>query len=155
VDAAPALPVLMAAYVLTCFGYLFGSMIVVLDLQVRLVAYSALALVFNVVLNLVLIPPFGFLAAAWVTLATQVLVFAVAGTIVLRRTRIRLTGRRVLGAVAAAGVMAAAVEAVDVVGAPFSALVAVAAVTYVVALVGLRVVDRDELRVLVRRAAPA
>jgi O-antigen/teichoic acid export membrane protein len=154
-DAAPALPVLMGAYVLTSFGYLFGSMIVVLDLQVRLVAYSAVALVFNVVLNLVLIPPFGFLAAAWMTLATQLMVLAVGGTIVMRKIRIRLSWHRVVGAAAAAGLMAAAVRVMEAVGAPFSAVVAVAGVTYVVVLVGLRVVDPDELRVLVRRAAPA
>ena len=153
-DAAPALPVLMAAYVLTCFGYLVGSMIVVLDLQVRLVAFSALALVFNVGMNLILIPPFGFLAAAWTTLATQALILALCAVPVLRRTGLRLELRRVAGAGAAALGMGLLVRTVQAAGAPFSVLVATAVATYAALLLGLRVVRGDHLRLLIRREAP-
>jgi O-antigen/teichoic acid export membrane protein len=153
--AAPALPVLMGAFVLTCFGYLFGSMIVVLDLQLRLVAYSALALVFNLALNVLLVPSYGFLAAAWTTLATQVLVLVMGTAIVMRRIDVRLDVRRVAGAITAAMAMASTVRGLDAVGAPFYALLAAAGIAYVAALVALRVVQRDDLRVLTRRAASA
>jgi O-antigen/teichoic acid export membrane protein len=154
-DAAPALPVLVASYVLTCFGYLDGIMIVVLGLQGRLVAYAAAALVFNVGLNLVLIPPFGFLAAAWTTLATQLLVLGLCWTTVLRRIAVRLEVRRVLGAGAAALVMATIVEMAQAAGAPFSLLLAGAGATYLALLLAFRVVRSDHLRVLMEREEPA
>jgi O-antigen/teichoic acid export membrane protein len=154
VAAAPALPVLMAAYVLTCFGYVFGCMIVILELQARLVAYSAVALVFNVGLNVLLVPSFGFIAAAWITLATQILVLGVGATVVLRRMPLGLEVRRVAGATASALVMAVTVHALDVLGAPFAALLAVAGAVYVALLLLLRVVQADDLRVLLR-SAPA
>ena len=72
--AAPALPILMAAFVVICFGYLSGNLVIVLGLQRRFLVYAVVALVFNVALNVILIPPYGFLAAAWVTLATEVVV---------------------------------------------------------------------------------
>ena len=64
----------MAAFAVICFGYLGGNLVVLLELQRLFVRNAAIALVFNVVLNLLLIPPYGFLAAAWVTLATEILV---------------------------------------------------------------------------------
>jgi O-antigen/teichoic acid export membrane protein len=152
-DAAPALPILMGAYVLTCFGYLVGSMIVVLDLQVRLVAFSALSLLFNVGMNLILIPPFGFLAAAWTTLATQALIVALCAMPVLRRTGMRLNLRRVAGAGTAAVGMALLAKTAEAAGAPFSLVVTTAGATYVALLVVLRVVQGDHLRLFIRREA--
>jgi O-antigen/teichoic acid export membrane protein len=150
VGAAPALPVLMAAYVLTCFGYLLGCMIVVLELQARLVAYSAVALVFNVGLNVILIPPYGFVAAAWTTLSIQILVLGAAATIVHRKMQLRLEVQRVAGATASALIMATTVDALDAVGTPSAALLAVAGFVYVAILFALRVVQADHLRVLLR-----
>ena len=50
--AAPALPVLGAAFVFICFGYLNGTLLTVLGLQRRLLDISLLALVVNVAGNL-------------------------------------------------------------------------------------------------------
>ena len=83
--AADALPILMGAFVVICFGYLAGNLVVVLELQRIFLRNALIALVFNVVLNLILIPPYGFVAAAWVTLATEVLVTALTLSAVLRR----------------------------------------------------------------------
>ena len=83
-DAAPALPVLMGAFVVICLGYLSGNLVIVLGLQRRFLGYALLALVFNIALNLVLIPPYGFMAAAWVTLATEVLVVGATTRMVMR-----------------------------------------------------------------------
>ncbi|HEX2016241.1 MAG TPA: oligosaccharide flippase family protein, partial [Solirubrobacteraceae bacterium] len=44
-DAAPAMPVLMGAFVLICVGYLLGNVIIIVGLQGRLVRFAALALV--------------------------------------------------------------------------------------------------------------
>ena len=69
--ASPALPVLIGAFVLVSLGYLQDLLIIVAGLQKRFVAAAALALVFNVGLNLVLIPRWGFMAAAGATAATE------------------------------------------------------------------------------------
>ena len=73
-DAAPALPILMGAFIAISFGYLGGQGVIVLGLQRLAVTAAATGLVVNVVLNLIFVPPYGFLAAAWITLITEVLV---------------------------------------------------------------------------------
>src|SRR6202012_2945478 len=70
-DAAPALPILMGAFVVICFGYLSGNMVVVLKQQRRYMVNAAVGLVVNIGLNLILLPRYGFLAAAWVTLGPR------------------------------------------------------------------------------------
>ena len=102
-DAAPALTVLTGAFVLICGGYAFGMFILVLDLQRRFVLFGAIALCVNVALNLVLVPKYGFLAAAWITLATEALVLSLIGPAVLRRLQMRLRlGRMARTALASA-----------------------------------------------------
>ena len=46
-DAAPALPILMGAFVLISFGYLAGNMIIILRLQRVFIRYALLALAVN------------------------------------------------------------------------------------------------------------
>ena len=86
--AAPAFPVLMAAFVVICFGYLTGHLVIAYELQRRFVLIAAAGLIFNVTLNLALVPRYGFLAAAWLTLATEVLVTALTAAIVIRRSHL-------------------------------------------------------------------
>ena len=81
-DAAPALPLLMATFVVVSLGYLTGYLIVAYDLQRRFLAIAVGALVFNVATNLALVPTYGFMAAAWLTLATEVLVMSLSMWIV-------------------------------------------------------------------------
>ena len=65
---------LAAAFVFISFGYLNGNLLVVLGLQRRLLRISLIALVVNVCGNLILVPLMGFMGAAWMTLATEVVV---------------------------------------------------------------------------------
>jgi hypothetical protein len=81
-------------------------------------------------------------------------VLGVGATVVLRRMPLGLEVRRVAGATASALVMAVTVHALDVLGAPFAALLAVAGAVYVALLLMLRVVQADDVRVLLR-SAPA
>jgi O-antigen/teichoic acid export membrane protein len=84
-DSAPALPVLMAALVVASSGLLAISVMVVLELQSRLMRLAALGLAVNVIANLVLVPAYGFMAAAWLTLATELLVVVLAWRTVVAR----------------------------------------------------------------------
>ena len=149
-EAAPALPILMGAFVAISFGHLAVNMVIVLGLQRRLAVYALTGLAVNVALNLVLIPPYGFIAAAWVTLGTEALVVGLAFSSVLRRLGLRLGLGRFVRAAAAALGMTLALWALDRAGAPLGVLVAAATVSYAGLAVALRAVDLGEIRSLVR-----
>lgn len=149
-DAAPALPILMGAFVMISLGHVTGHLVLVLDLQRLLLAYAAAGLVLNVGLNLLLIPSYGFLAAAWVTLATELLftglvLFSVTRKLGHRPTLGRL-GRIVAGTTAATAVVALA----QLVGVPFGGLAGLALLAYPLALLGVRAVAVADVRELIR-----
>jgi len=150
-EAAPALPVLMGAFVALSFWHLAQSMVIVLGRQRRLIVYTVVALVFNVALNLVLIPSYGFMAAAWITLGTEVLVMALTFRDVLRETAIRLELRRLLLTALSATVMGLAVAGLLEAGVGVIVAATISLVVYAVALLAFRAVDLDELRGLWRR----
>jgi O-antigen/teichoic acid export membrane protein len=149
-DAAPALPVLMGAFVVICLGYLMGNMVVVLSLQRRFMIYAACALVFNVALNLALVPEYGFMAAAWITLATEILVVGLTARTVLVRLELRPRLDRMARAVLAAGLMAGVVALLNAAGAPALVLMG-ATVVYPALLLALRALSLGEIRELVGR----
>ncbi len=155
-QAAPALPVLGAAFVLICFGYLNGNLLLVLGLQRRLLRISLIALVVNVVGNLIFVPLFGFMGAAWMTLATEAVVFASAVTLVLRalelsRPKLGRMGRTAI----AATVLGLGLGVLRLLDAPLAALVAFACVAYPALLFGLRALELEDLRTVLRKGAIA
>lgn len=151
--AAPALPILMGAFVSISFGYLVGNMVVILELQRRFLLYTAVALVLNVVLNVLLIPTYGFQAAAWVTLATEVTVMSLSARSVLKRLEMKPSWMRLGRVAAAAAGMGLVVETASQAGLPLGALVAIAAVLYPALLLASRAVTLSSLAVLIRRDA--
>jgi O-antigen/teichoic acid export membrane protein len=153
--AAPALPVLAGAFVSISFGYLVGNMVVVLELQRRFAVYAAVGLLLNAALNLVLIPRYGFLAAAWVTLLTEVTVMSLSARIVLRKLQMRPHLGRILRTAVAAVVMGLAVWLARIAGIPLAGLAAIAAVSYFPCLLALRVLSVGEVRSVLRKEPPA
>jgi O-antigen/teichoic acid export membrane protein len=153
-SAAPALPVLAGAFVFICFGYLTGNLVLIAGLQKRLVAIGLVGLVVNMVGNALLIPAWGFMGAAWMTLATEAAVVIV--TAVMLRGQLGLTLPplgRMARVVLAALLLAALLLAADGLGASFAILLLLAACAYPALLLGLRAVDLDELRALLRERA--
>lgn len=150
-EGADALRVLMGAFVLTAFGFLVGQLAVVYDLQVRFIFFALTALVVNVVANLLLLPGYGHIAAAWITLGTEALVLALASRSVLGAMGLRPSVGRLGRVLAATALMTVAVWAADRAGAPLVVLIAVAAVTFAPAVVLLGGVPAGELRGLARR----
>ena len=148
VDASPALPVLMGAFVLICFGYLSGNLIVVLGLQRRLMRYALAGLIFNVGLNLALLPRYGFQAAAWITLATEVLVVGLAWRAVLGELRFRPDLGRVWRAALATAAMTLLLLGLRALDASAVVLVLAAAVSYPPLALLTRAISLDELREL-------
>jgi O-antigen/teichoic acid export membrane protein len=152
-DAAPALPVLMGAFVLICFGYLAGNLIIVLELQRRFIRYATLALVVNVALNLALVPSSGFMAAAWITLGTEALVLTLAMRDVLGRIELTPQLGRIARSAVAAAAMGAAVYGLREAGAPLGALVAAAVVLYPALALASGALHPRELAAIVRSEA--
>lgn len=152
VAAAPALPVLGGAFVLICFGYLNGSLLTVLDLQGRLLRISLLALVVNLAGNLVFVPMFGFMGAAWMTLVTEAVVCAFSLRVILRRLELPFPrpgriGRTTL----AAALLAGGLILLRDLSVPLAGLVLAACVSYPLLLLGLGALDIDDIRIVLRR----
>lgn len=154
--AAPALPVLGGAFVLICYGYLNGNLLLVLGLQSRLLRISLLALVVNLLGNLILVPLVGFMGAAWMTLVTEAVVFASTSRLILRtlelsRPALGRVGRTAL----AAGILGVLLGALRLADAPLGALIVAACVLYPALLFGLRAIAVEDVRLVIRRGATA
>jgi O-antigen/teichoic acid export membrane protein len=128
--AAPALPILMGAFVVICFGYLSGNMVIVLGLQRRYLAYALIGLFFNVCLNLLLLPRYGFLAAAWTTLATELAVVSLAWGAVLSELHFRPKLGRAFRAVLATTAMTLLLLGLRQIGTPAVPLLLAAPLSY-------------------------
>jgi O-antigen/teichoic acid export membrane protein len=154
--AAPALPVLGGAFVFICFDYLNGNLLVVMGQQRALLRISMIALLVNVLGNLLLVPLDGFMGAAWMTLATEMVVFGASLSLILRTLRLPLPRPGRIGRTAlAAALLAAALELLRVEHASLAVLVAAACLCYPALLFALRALGAEDVRTLLRRAAPA
>ncbi len=150
-SAASALPILAGAFVSISFGYLVGNMVVVLELQRRFIRFAALGVVINVALNVLLIPRYGFLAAAWITLLTEVTVMSLSMRMVLAELSMRPQFMRLLRTLMAAVAMGLATWLSRLAGLPLAGLVAVSIASYLPFLLLLRVVTVGELLAVLRR----
>jgi O-antigen/teichoic acid export membrane protein len=153
VDAAPALPLLMATFVVVSLGYLTGYLIVAYDLQRRFLAIAIGALVFNVTANLVLVPSYGFMAAAWLTLATEIMVMSLSMWIVCGRMGIVPGGDHLGRIVVASAATWLLAWGLNQAGAPTLVWVAAGGAFYAALAVVLGAVSLEELRNLTRRSA--
>ncbi len=147
--SATVLPILMLAFVFISMGYLSGYLTTIVGRQWRLVGIAAVGLVANVVLNLILIPPFGAVGSAWATVITELTVNVLALWTVFVALSFRPSFNRAARAVLAAGVMTGAVALAAGVGLVAGLLVA--APVYVGALLGLGAITTVEIRDLISR----
>jgi O-antigen/teichoic acid export membrane protein len=156
-DAAPALPVLTATFVFICFGYLNGNLMAVMGLQRRLLKISLWALLFNVVGNLALVPPLGFMAAAWMTLATELVVCALSLKEILAGLELGLGNvvppTRIARTVLAAAVLGGLLALLRATGVPLGVLAAVACAAYPTLLFALGALEPADVGVVLRRKA--
>jgi O-antigen/teichoic acid export membrane protein len=156
VDAAPALPVLAAAFVCICFSYINDNLMIVLGLQRRRMFIGLLALAANVTGNLILVPIDGFMAAAWMTFATEALVLGVSVRLILKELDLPFPRPgRVGRALLAATLLMFGLMLVSLLNGSLVSLVVTSCVIYPALLFGLRALSPDDLRTLLRREAPA
>ena len=154
-DAAPAMPILMAAFGVICFGYLTGHLVIAYELQRQFMLIALVGLVFNASSNLLLVPRYGFLAAAWLTLATEMLVTALAAWIVIRKAHIWPHAGRLWRVLIAAGACWSSGALLHAAGLPTIVWATAAAAVYAGGLLALRAVELSDLRGLLRKEAQA
>jgi len=156
VSAAPALPVLGLAFVLICFGYLNGNLLVTLGMQQRLLRISLIALVVNLIGNAILVPAVGYMGAAVMTVVTEAVVLVMATREVRRRLDLPAPRPgRIAHTALAAVLLCALLGLMRFAGAPLPALIAAACVCYPALLFALRAFGMDDLRTVLRRVGPA
>jgi O-antigen/teichoic acid export membrane protein len=148
-SAAPALAILMVAFVVICLGYVFGSMVVILSVQRRLLRYALLSLSVNIVLNLIFVSLFGYVAAACVTVVTEALILVLTIRLVAPMIDFRLRYGRMARTVLAAALMCGLLLLLDTVDTPVGLLVLAAGVSYTAFLLLLRALHPGELYSLV------
>lgn len=156
VAGARVLPILTGAFVVICFGYLIDNILLVIGLAHRQVWIALAGLVANVAGNFLLVPKYGFVAAGWMTLVTEVVVCGTGGVIALRGLGRPWPSLGRVPRVALAGaVLTLALWGLDAAGGPLAALIALSLVLYPVLLLALRALSPHEIRELVvRRSAP-
>jgi O-antigen/teichoic acid export membrane protein len=151
--AAPAMVPLGITFVFICFGYLSDNILFVLGLQRRRVVIGVAALVINVIGNIILVPIFGFMGAAWMTLVTEIVVLGAGSRLLLRtlelpRPKLGRVGRTAIAAL----VLAAILEGLSLASnESLWVLIPAACVFYPALLFGLRALTLDEVLGLVRR----
>ena len=121
----------------------------VLDRQASYAKAAGVSLAVNVVLNLILIPPFGYIAASWTTVATEVVLVAVGWWLTVKHLgKLNLPSaswRPILAGV----VMGAAVYPLrNVTGDAVLLVVLLGIAVYAVAAILLRALTREEIAFL-------
>jgi O-antigen/teichoic acid export membrane protein len=148
-QAAPALAILMVAFVVICLGYVFGSMVVILSVQRRLLRYALLALAVNIGLNLIFVSLFGYIAAACVTVVTEVLILLLTIRLVAPMIDFHLRYGRMARTVLASALMCGVLLLLDSVDTPVGLLILAALGSYTAFLFLLRAIHPGELYRLV------
>jgi O-antigen/teichoic acid export membrane protein len=104
IAGAPMQALFMATGIIF-FGNILGRAIIALDLQKKAMFAYLLGVVLNVVLNLIFIPKYTYMGAAWSTVITELLVVAFLFWLVWRKTGAFLDISGVIKAAFAAAVM--------------------------------------------------
>jgi O-antigen/teichoic acid export membrane protein len=76
-QSIPSLQILALAFVFAFVNNAFIGALTVIDRQATYAKAAGASLVVNLVLNLILIPPFGYIAASWTTVVTEVVLVGV------------------------------------------------------------------------------
>lgn len=105
--SVPVLRILAFALGALFFGNLYGNGALALGAQKSLLVLAGTLAMLNVITNLIIIPRYSFLGAAWTTLGTEIASAFLAGWIVLRRVPRFLPAREHWQILCAGGVLVA------------------------------------------------
>lgn len=102
-----ALQILCIAMAISFNSSLYNYSLVALGKQSKLLWINGGGAIFNIVVNLYAIPHWGFRGAAWTTVATEILIFIVAGTIARQYLRFKVDWASMFKITVAGAVLAA------------------------------------------------
>ena len=146
--SAPALSILALAIGLIFLGSLFGNSIIALNKQKMGAWIYFIGMIFNVVTNLIFIPKYRYIGAAWTTTATEFLV-TVAMMILIYRIIHYLPKFRIIKPLIAGGAMAGFLYLLH--GWNVFLLVSGGLVIYMAVLYLIGGIRKDEVRLLIKR----
>ncbi|MDQ1283829.1 MAG: Polysacc synt protein [Patescibacteria group bacterium] len=86
-ESAYVLRILVFPLALIFFGHLFNAVLIVSNLQKKLMAVLGVAAFLNIGLNLIFIPKYSYVSAAYVSLATELAVVALAAGLVVKKVK--------------------------------------------------------------------
>jgi O-antigen/teichoic acid export membrane protein len=151
-DGAQIVGIVTAAMVLYGYAHLFEVPFALTKRTMPLLVVYLVSTVFNLAVNVLFIPRYGYVVAAWSTLASYALMMAMLAVWSRREVPMRVFGPWVWKPVFASGVMAAALIGLRQwigTGIPALALeVAVGVLVYGIVIVAIRGVSSSELRTL-------
>jgi O-antigen/teichoic acid export membrane protein len=146
-QSIPALQILGLAYVFAFVNNAFIGALTVLDRQAAYARAAGISLVVNLVLNLILIPPFGYIAASWTTVATEVVLVAAGWWLTAKHLgNLHLPAASWRPLLAGAVMGAVLIPLRDVQGDAVVLVVLLGVAVYAAAVVLVRAVTPEELR---------
>jgi O-antigen/teichoic acid export membrane protein len=145
-QSIPALRLLAPSVVLLFVNNAFIYTLTAINRQLDFTRLALFTLVVNVVLNLALIPPFGYLGAAGASTATEVALFA-GGWWLLRRQRLPLSFIGSIGRVVASALLMGVVVYL-IRSWPLAIVVIAGAAVYAAALFALRAINAEEWSII-------
>jgi O-antigen/teichoic acid export membrane protein len=148
IASAPILNILALAVGLIFLGNLFGSSIIALNKQKTCAWIYFIGMIFNVVTNLIFIPRYRYIGAAWTTTATELLV-TVAMIILIYKTIHYLPKFRIIRPLIAGVIMAGFLYLFN--GWNVFLLVGGGLVIYSIVLYLIGGIKKDEVRLLTRK----
>lgn len=143
-DAATPLRILLCAAALGCVNGLLGNALIARGLQFATLWLNLAALALNVLANVVLVPSYGIVAAAWTAVVCELMLLAGTGRLARRRLDFVPGLGSLARALPAVGVMAAVLWPLR--DAPVALTVPLGAVVYLGGAVLLRAVEPARLR---------
>ena len=149
VESGPVLQILVFALACIFFGQFFNTILIVGNLQKRLMWTLGFAAVVNVVLNLILIPKFSYVAAAYTSVITEFLVVVLTAWMVATKLDYIPRMERLSGVAMSGGLMALFLYAFR--GTNFFALAIVSCVIYGVSLWIFKTITMAEITSLISK----
>ncbi len=147
--SAGVLRVLIFALIFIFFGNLFNAILIVANQQTRLMKALIWVAAFNISANLLFIKQYAYMAAAWISVATEFLVAAIGLFFIVRHVGFRPTIESGARIAAAALIMGAGLTVIK--HWPIAPVLILGMVLYALALWFTRAVHLGELRMLVAR----
>lgn len=105
-ESGNVLRILVFALAFIFFGQLFNTLLIVGNIQKKLMLALGVAAIVNVVLNLIFIPRFSYIAAAYTSVVTEGLVAILGGYMVIKKLHYRPSIKKITEIGFAGGIMA-------------------------------------------------